>query len=332
MKKKRCIYLFVITFSLFFVNCSTSPVRWTVENVSYEIEEGWQTEKQTMNILLPKDNKDVHAIVYIHGGFYFAGNKLWFPLFLTEFSEKNIFATIGYRLISTCSCDDHDRICMEDMLSDIHNALLRLREYAIDNGYSIKDFVLMGHSAGGHLSMLYSYRYLQENDPEGIRIAAVVSLSSPSDFSDDFGWSSMRWYGDTVEARLETLSSMGTELTRQPIELTQYNWASQRSFHEYLPYVTTISPIMHLNRDANIPPTLIVHGLQDQIVPYSNSVKLSTALERYSISHKFITTTGNAGNHMLGGHPSRADSVVPITYKNVTWVDEAKEWLRQFLE
>jgi carboxylesterase type B len=55
-------------------------------------------ERQTFNIIMPKDKNNVHAVVYIHGGFYYSGNNLWHPLFLTGFSENNIFVTTGYKV------------------------------------------------------------------------------------------------------------------------------------------------------------------------------------------------------------------------------------------
>ena len=334
----KICFLQIFAFSLYGVSCEAAfqqpTVKWSVENLPYGIE-----ERQTLNVLFPKEGNEGHAIVYLHGGFYFAGNKLWFPSFLTEFSENNIFATIGYRLIDNQLLSFNDstvsaqsKVCIDDMLADVHNALLKLRQSANDNGYYIKSIILVGHSAGGHLSLLYSYKYLQENDPEGIIITAVVNLAGPSDYSDDFGWSSMGWYGNTVEARLQMLSTIGSALAGYPIELRQYNWASQNNFYEYLPHVKRLSPIMYINEHANIPPTLIVHGLEDRCVPYSNSVKLSAALERYSVIHRFITTTGSASDHMLGGSPAGLESITPITYNNVAWVDETIAWINQFVD
>jgi hypothetical protein len=62
------------------------------------------------------------------------------------------------------------------------------------------------------------------------------------------------------------------------------------------------------------------------------AVKLSDELKKYAISHQFITTTGTASNHMLGGMPNALASIEPITYNNEAWVDEVKEWINQYLE
>jgi len=41
--------------------------------------------------------------------------------------------------------------------------------------------------------------------------------------------------------------------------------------------------------------------LSDDQVPYSNAVRLKTALDFTSVPHKLITPVGSANNHLLGG-------------------------------
>lgn len=76
---------------------------------------------------------------------------------------------------------------------------------------------------------------------------------------------------------------------------------------------------------------MLVHGLDDRIVPYSNSLKLNAVLDGTSTPHKLITVTGSGNNHMLGGTSGDTSSVKPITYKKQPWIDEAKEWLAAYL-
>jgi acetyl esterase/lipase len=220
---------------------------------------------------------------------------------------------------------------MTDMLEDIDNALLKVMDISNEYGVAIKDFILVGHSAGAHIGLLYGYKYFQENDARQIKIAACISLSGPADYTDDFGWSSMTYYGETLERRLSTLSWIGTELTGYEIQLTQYNWTQQNNWQDFRQYAEDISPVFYIHRAERIPPTLLIHGMDDRIVPYGNSVRLDTMLDETSVPHKFITVTGDGNNHMLGGASSRTDSVKPITYRDQTWIDETKEWLETYL-
>ncbi|MDR1099706.1 MAG: prolyl oligopeptidase family serine peptidase [Treponema sp.] len=204
--------------------------------------------------------------------------------------------------------------------------------YINENGVNINDFILAGHSAGAHLALLYGYKYFQENEKRNINVAACVSLSGPSDYTDDFGWSSMTYYGEDLQERLSTISLIGTKLTGYDIELTQYNWNQQKNYSEFKEYAEEISPIIYVNRKDKLPPTLLVHGLDDRIVPYSNSIKLNAALDTTNVPHKLITVIGTGNNHMLGGKSHRTDSVKPIKYKNQAWINETKDWLELYLQ
>jgi acetyl esterase/lipase len=323
---KKCNLNLIIAYTVvFFVSmtgCSKS-VQWTFQNISY----GSDT-KQTFNIIIPKGENNVHAIVYLHGGFYYSGNKLRYPLFLTEYSENNIFVTMDYRLVNLRENNIH----IEDMILDVHNALIKIQEISNENGVTIDDFILAGHSAGAHLALLYGYKYFQENEKRNIKIAACISLSGPNDYTDDFGWSSMSYYGSDLQKRLSRISLIGTKLTGHDIELTQYNWTQQKNYSEFKEYAEEISPIMYVYETGKLPPTLLVHGLDDRIVPYSNSIKLNAALDNTSVPHKLITATGTGNNHMLGGKPDGSVSVKPIKYKKQAWINEAKDWLEVYLQ
>ena len=290
------------------------PVRWSFQDFSYGLE-----ENQKFDLLLPEE-KASHAIVYIHGGAYLVGNKLEYPSFLSDFSGNNVIASIDYRLIN-----ENSSTCMNDILSDINLALLKIKEIAIANGIIIKDFVLIGHSAGGHIALLYAYRCHSKD----IKISSCVSLAGPTDFSDDLGWSSMSMWGDDMETRLSFLSYMGSRLTGHSIELAQTNWTKQANYKEFEKYILEISPITYISKAKNIPPTLMIHGRADNQVPYSNAVRLKNALNLASIPHKLITTHFSANDHMLGGNIYSL--INPILFGNQKWVIEAKNWISRYL-
>jgi acetyl esterase/lipase len=321
-KRYYLIIVYVVIFFSLMAGCSKS-VQWTFQDISYGTD-----IQQTFNIIIPKGKNNVHAIVYLHGGFYYSGNKLWYPQFLAEYSENNIFVTMDYRLINL----QENNIQMEDMMLDVHDALMKIQDVAKENGVAINDFILTGHSAGAHLALLYGYKYFQENEKRKVHIAACVSLSGPSDYTDDFGWSSMAHYGGDLQKRLSTISLIGSNLTGHDIELTQYNWTQQTNYSDFKEYAEGISPILYVNQTDKLPPTLLVHGLDDKIVPYSNSIKLNAALDNTNVPHKLITAIGTGNNHMLGGKSHRTDSVKPIKYKNQAWIHETKDWLELYLQ
>jgi len=265
---------------------------------------------------------DVHAVVYIHGGAYFTGNKNQYPSFLLDYSENYLFASINYRVINK-----DNQINMENIISDVHSALKNIHDLSKKNSVNVKDFILIGHSAGGHIALLCGYKYFQED--EKIKIGACISLAGPTDFTDDSGWSSMTMWGNNLEERLSFLSWMGTRLTCHPIELKQHNWTKQKDYPEFKKYIMEISPITYVKKEKT-PPTLLVHAKNDDQVPYSNSVRLKAILESASVPHKLITPEGSGNNHMLGGTIAAENK--PITFNNQAWVMDVIEWMEAYLQ
>ena len=85
-----------------------------------------------------KGGNDVHAIIFIHGGAYFTGNKDEYPLFLMDYSENCLFASINYRVI-----DPENDIHMGNILSDVNGALRKIQEFSRENGVNIKNFAIV---------------------------------------------------------------------------------------------------------------------------------------------------------------------------------------------
>ena len=141
----------------------------------------------------------------------------------------------------------------------------------------------------------------------------------------------MSMWGEDIKSRLLFFSRVGTKLTGHTIELSQYNWTKQKDYPEFKKHLIDISPITYIyNRTGEVPSTLLVHARSDNQVPYSNAVRLKSALEDTFISHKLITPAGSADNHNLGGVLyTKGSSVI---YDNQTWVYEAKSWIEQYVQ
>ena len=119
-------------------------MKWDYRNLAYGTD-----KKQKLDIIIPQKH-EAHAIAYIHGGAFMIGNKSQYPSFLQDYSKEIVIATIDYRLIKK-----DNNIELKDMLLDVRNALLKVIELSDEHNVHIKDFILMGHSAGGHIALLY---------------------------------------------------------------------------------------------------------------------------------------------------------------------------------
>ena len=250
------------------------------------------------------------------------GNKSQYPSFLHDYSKDNVIATIDYRLIKK-----DNNIELKDMLLDVRNSLLKIIELSDKHNVRIKDFILMGHSAGGHIALLYGYKYYQKY--KQIKIAACISLSGITDFTDCSGWLSMGFWGKNAESRLSFLSDIITRLTGQIITLTQFDWTRQNNYPLLKKFINDISPCTYVSRTGILPPTLLVHSRKDDQVPYSNAVRLMAILDKTSIPHNLITATDKEDNHTLGG--AVFNNFFSKLRKDKRWVTETKKWMGGYL-
>jgi acetyl esterase/lipase len=119
-------------------------------------------------------------------------------------------------------------------------AVAWVRQHARDLGGDPDRLVLMGHSAGAHIAALLAldHAYLEKAGVPAHSVVALVGLSGPYALVPDT---------DTLRT---IFSSPYTAADWQPV-----HFASTQS-----------------------PPTLLLHGLDDDIVYYSHSVKLRDAL------------------------------------------------------
>ena len=107
---------------------------------------------QSMDIYAPKNAKNAPVIFMVHGGAWRFGDKTskdvvknkvayWLPKGL-------VFISANYRMLPNAS--------VQTQADDVTQALIFAQKHASDWGGDARKFVLMGHSAGGHLVSLVS--------------------------------------------------------------------------------------------------------------------------------------------------------------------------------
>ncbi len=132
--------------------------------------------RQKLNAFLPeKRTKNTPVIILIHGGGWQAGDKKDFDSFASAFADSAIAAfTINYRYASLMP-----KVGYEQQLEDIELVIQFLDAKSKEFVFNPNNICLLGHSAGGHLTLLYAYR----NNKNG-RVDKVVSLAGPTDLTN----------------------------------------------------------------------------------------------------------------------------------------------------
>lgn len=215
-----------------------------------------------VDIWYPNKVRDKYPLVYFcHGGGWISGfrnqpnNISWCSMLADRgFAVASIDYRYGYKNT------------MLDILSDYGDGLKFLKDNSEDFKLDIDNISLVGLSAGGHLSLLYScyFTFLGENGKkfmEGIR--SVVGYYSPTNLEDL-----------VVDDSKSLLARFGI---KQTLKGSPTREKDIYSFY---------SPITYLGE--NMIPVLLAHGEEDRTVPFSSSVKFCKKLLDYKIPYEFL--------------------------------------------
>jgi acetyl esterase/lipase len=277
---------------------------------------------QKFDISIPINESSAHAIVYIHGGSLTGGDKGHYPQFIKDYADNAVIASINYRLIAVPPASNN--IHVADIIQDTKDAMQKIKDVSNENGVTISDVIFMGHSAGAHISLLYSYEYFPNSKTKPIPISACVSLAGPTDFSD--AKEGEGYASDVIHYSLTELKWMAEAYTGAAglgAKITQKNYADQSNFNSELKApCDTISAIKFVDQPGGVPPTLLVHSVSDDTVPYSNATRLNDKLQSAGIPHQMHTVEG--------GHGLGKDDNNPFSFPSATIVI-IKTWLNTFL-
>ena len=221
-------------------------------------------ERQRFDIYLPA-NANVQStpvLFLIHGGGWSSGSKNYFDgaiAGLRSAFPDYAFVTVGYRL---CVNGTNQFPAQEmDVKNCIEYVLNHREEYRIS-----EKFALWGLSAGAHLSLLYAYKY----GTTSFNPRAVEEYAGPTDL--------IRAYDETPNDLIKLLL-IGVAGFRDTADSLQYISSSPINF------ITEFSP-----------PTLIMHGDADEVVPFSQAGYLRDKLAEEGVAHQYVVYTGEGHN------------------------------------
>jgi len=210
---------------------------------------------QRMDLYIPQKTTGKEVFIIIHGGGWRGGRRSQLTLFTQRLIEKfpgHVFVNMDYRLAST------SRFALPNQTNDIQ----RVIDY-LENTLPFKpNYILLGNSAGGHLSMLYAYRY-----DRGKKVKAVVNIVGPADLGDP-GFKSYDDYAFLENHLAEPKVSGNRESL-----------------------MNTVSPVYWVTKAAS--PTLSFYGTEDTVVPVSQMKILDSSLQRHQVYHESYTFNGN---------------------------------------
>jgi acetyl esterase/lipase len=250
-------------------------------NITYSIANNTELK---LDLYMPRNRgTPIPTLILFHGGGWVEGQK-----------ERNVLQLLPYLSLGWAVVNVQYRLARNSLapaaVEDCRCALRWATSHANRYNFDTSKIVLTGGSAGGHLALITgmlpersvfdrrcptgdSTRWREATEPP-VRVAAIVN-----------------WFGITDVAELID----GPNAKHYAIE-----WFGSLPNREEI--ARQVSPINYVRR--GLPPVMTIHGDGDDIVPYSQAVRLHTALDEAGVPNQLVTVRG-AGH---GGF-SRSDLV-----------------------
>jgi len=278
---KSTAYLLILMAMLVFSACKkndgnlSTDKKYTLRNLSYG-----EHNRNTLDIALPK-NRDVHTpvVIFIHGGAWVMGDKSVFATEIQMFADEGIAcATMNYRYASKLGNIHHP-----ELPYDIKNAVAFIASNAEKWQIAPDRFGLVGHSAGGHLSLITSYAFNNGS------IKACASWAGPLDLID------------SEQLAISSAKDVFETYTGHAL----VSAADTASYKSASPFWTA---------NGMSVPTLLIHGTNDDAVPYQNAVNMKAKLDNFNVVNEFLTFD-NTGHIWIGNTLKEARSTTIDWFK-----------------
>jgi acetyl esterase/lipase len=215
-----------------------------------------------MDVYFPDSGGPWRTFVYIHGGSWMRGDKSEAAMFARPMTSLGfLVVSVNYRLYPPGT--------WPAMIEDAKCAIRSLRAHAADYNLDPNRIAAVGPSAGGHLVSLLGTtdqtagfdvgEYLDQSS----RVQLVISLAGVMDLTRNF-----------PNADIELMKRIG--------------------FGE--DNIVQASPITYITPDD--PPFLLIHGDQDDVVPYEQSQLMYDRLREKNVPAQLVIVK-NAGHSFV---------------------------------
>lgn len=240
-------------------------------------------ERHVFDLFVPENVKSKSGVILlIHGGGWSNGDKSDYKNEVEFYvSSGYICATMNYRFVT-------EKINVFHELDDITSALSTIKDKCEEYGFDVKNAILIGASAGAHLSLLYAYT--RKCEAPIIPVAVCAFCPPVNCWAENF---LVGIKGEFEDWKYGVLSNCcGVKITKD----TLLNEAQQNALKK-------MSPQIYVSKECV--PTAVFQGVLDELVPFEHSAIFIDSLKKSGIKSDFLIYE-NSG-HALDKDPDKTD-------------------------
>lgn len=236
----------------------------------------------TMDVFTPKEKANGAAVVWTVSGGWFSAREAINLEFLKPLLER------GYTVFAVMH-GSQPKYTIPEAVADMNLAVRYIRSHAEEFKIDPNRIGISGGSAGGHLSLMMGTASdlgdaagKDEVAKTSSRVQAVACFFPPTDFLN-YGTPGYAW-----------LNRGPKDAFKAPFDFHQWNPAT-RAFDVVDDETRTkiareVSPIYHVTKDD--PPTLIIHGDKDALVPLQQSEIIIEKFQEAGVPCELVVKKG----------------------------------------
>jgi len=242
----------------------------------------------TLDIYAPtvRTEGPVPVVVFIHGGAWIVGMKESIN-FNRVNGSINALRQAGYSIISIdYTLASSDRPPFPACLEDAADALAWVVREAPSRGWDLENIGLFGESAGAHIAMMLAYAGPESFAPDcpDFPIRYVVDIYGPNQLEGIYSMPMAETYHAFMEELPTSISS------RIDLRNAIFGFNPEQDTLRAQRYMELYSPYLYVH--PGVPPTLIIQGDQDHLVPVVQSTALHERLDSLGVENEILILAG----------------------------------------
>lgn len=233
----------------------------------------------TMDVFVPKKDANGAAVIWVVSGGWFSSHAAINAKFMESFVDR------GYTVFAVVH-GSQPRFTIPEILQDMHRSVRFIRHHAKQYKIDPERIGISGGSAGGHLSLMQGMagdlgdpKAKDPVDRVSSRVQAVACFFPPTDFLN---------YGEKNKDAIGrgTLAAFKAPFDFKYLDPKTKTFERITDEKKIVEMGRAISPITHVTADD--PPTLIIHGDKDFLVPIQQAETMIAKLKEVGVAAELV--------------------------------------------